>query len=121
MGLWNHFKGVEPPKQKENKATKDRKKIQADYEKKRKRSLKECWKMGREWLNLDMNKQIMKCDACVYASSIDKKIGEKNVFVKGCESCRFESVEIHEKTDTHKRALHAYNTKDLPVQEINIS
>ena len=102
--------GVQAPQKKSD----DRKEKDRMYEKKRKRSFVNEWKTNRPWLRVEVqpNGELMFCDFCIKAGTPP----EKTNFVMGCSSLCFESIKLHESSNTHLFAVNKHVNEQIPTE-----
>ena len=103
--LWKFVKGGNPPDKKRKKD--DKEAYYKEYEaSKRSRTYLKEWEKGRSWLHDTDDGMI--CLIC-------KEFGDQNVmnqFISGCVSYKLDSVQKHQKSKGHEKAVLLYNAKN---------
>ena len=84
------------------------------YEKKRKRSFVTDWKVNRPWLRVEAKPDgdLMFCDFCIKAGIAP----EKTNFIMGCSTLSFESIKLHESSNSHLFAVQKHVNEQTPLE-----
>ena len=110
--MWKFVKGGNPPDKKRKKD--DKEEYYKEYEaSKRSRTYLKEWEKGRSWL-INTDDGII-CSIC-------KEFGDKNVmnqFISGCVSYKLDSVQKHQKSKGHEKAVLLYNAKHEAKKLLN--
>ena len=107
------MEGAKPPPSKKPKTEEEKKVSAREYEiERRKRRWNEKWRTesNREWLQYDVERDLMFCHDCRIHASEEKR----GPFVVGTQNFKLESIREHEKSQAHMKCARIASAKKAP-------
>ena len=108
------FLGLQPPTKKQ-KTSSEREEKHNNYDRNIcERAFRKSWNENRPWLKYIQEENKMHCVTCREAAKVDKSNNNKNVYIAGTDKFKSDSVEYHELSKNHQKAMKIVAGRNKP-------